>query len=75
MEDFNLELVAERDSIIGSKFSSITDSFKLSQIIDELARLTGRSRSLIDYVIVLENALVEIGVIHKGFSDHAIAFC
>lgn len=75
MGDFNLDLIAERDSIIGSKFLSITDSFKLSQIIDEPTRITGRSESLIDYVIVREDAVVEKGVIHNDFSDHAIVFC
>ncbi len=68
MGDFNVDLCqGERVS----KLVDITESFQLTQVIDEPTRITQSSQTLIDHIYVTDlNKIVDSKVVQWDLSDH-----
>ncbi len=58
------------------KEKNIFNSLNLTQLITEPTRVTARSQSLLDWILVSHpNRFLRAGVMSYCFSDHSIIFC
>ena len=72
--DLNCDLLKRgRES---STFVDLCAIMNLTQVITEPTRITDRSATLVDVILVSDQALVtESGVIDTGISDHSLVYC
>lgn len=73
--DFNINVLNLHNAAVDNLFS-LLDEFKLKQIIDTPTRITDKTTSLIDLILVLNyERIMDKGVIENQMSDHLITFC
>ena len=72
--DLNCDLLKRgRES---STFVDLCAIMNLTQVITEPTRITDRSATLVDVILVSDQTLVtESGVIDTGISDHSLVYC
>lgn len=59
-----------------NKEKNIFNNLNLTQLITEPTRITSRSQSLLDWILVSHpNRFLRSGVMSDCFSDHSIIFC
>lgn len=59
-----------------SKEKNLLHSLNLTQLISEPTRVTGRSKSLLDWILVTHpNRISDSGLLPDCFSDHSTIFC
>ena len=72
--DFNTDVKA--DSNLQRRLVEFQTTFDLDQVIVEPTRITPKSRTIIDLILVSDPAKIsQSGVIEIGVSDHFLAYC
>ena len=75
--DLNCNMLkTNNDSNIPTKkIKSLYELYQLTQLIDEAARITPTTTSLIDHIVTnMPEKISDSGVIHTGISDHSLVF-
>lgn len=73
--DFNIDLLDEDDHS-ARRLNELLDCYNLRQIVDSPTRITPRTSTLIDLIIVSNVSLVlDVNVLSLGLSDHELTSC